>query len=340
MEEIMTDRPLLGERADLRRIVESVLNIPSAGHASAEELATTILDALSDVLTPAAAVLNWENGEARSPLGDLYRVEGLSTNVWVTYWNGTALSGWRMSIERAKAEAQADYIRRSAFASFAAQEKQEAGETASIVPQHCSGTSLGFDPGTLHVNKDGSGYIAISEYEFALEDDRCEGENGPEGSTHWIVRLDASEITALRNFLNGVSPLVATQAQVPAIPDGWKLVPVEPTSFMIASAISVDWRRGEDVVRLIWKKMLSDAPSPDLPEGEVWKSMDSAPTDGSEFVAFKRYPGGRSDCRVYRWVSEPCYWVDDRRETCIRHSYQDDYRWAPSPSPIDKGEVK
>ncbi|NEI60970.1 hypothetical protein GR243_03525 [Rhizobium leguminosarum] len=74
---------------------------------------------------------------------------------------------------------------------------------AAIVPPLCSGSALGFDPGTLYVNKDGSGYIAVNEDDFVLEDDRCEGPNGPEGSVHWIVRLDASEITALRDFLNG-----------------------------------------------------------------------------------------------------------------------------------------
>lgn len=74
---------------------------------------------------------------------------------------------------------------------------------ASIVPPHCSGTALAFDPGVLHVNKDGGGYIAINEEDFVLEDDRCEGPDGPEGSIHWIVRMDASEMAALRDFLNG-----------------------------------------------------------------------------------------------------------------------------------------
>lgn len=73
-------------------------------------------------------------------------------------------------------------------------------EALSIVPSHCSGSSLAFEPGVLHVNKDGSGYIAINEADFILEDDR-DGEGG--GSLHWIARMDASEIIALRDFLNG-----------------------------------------------------------------------------------------------------------------------------------------
>lgn len=75
-----------------------------------------------------------------------------------------------------------------------------------IVPPHCSGYSFGFDPGTLHVKKDGSGHIVVNEEDFILEDDRCEGPDGPEGSVHWIARLDASEIVALRDFLNGAKP--------------------------------------------------------------------------------------------------------------------------------------
>jgi hypothetical protein len=68
-----------------------------------------------------------------------------------------------------------------------------------IVPPHCSGYSFVFEPGVLHVKKDGSGHIVVNEEDFVLEDDRdCEG-----GSIHWIARMAASEITALRDFLNG-----------------------------------------------------------------------------------------------------------------------------------------
>lgn len=85
------------------------------------------------------------------------------------------------------------------------------GEAVAIVPFGCTGTSLAFDPGVLHVSKDGSGYIAIDEAHFELEDDRAEGPDGPEGSVHWITRLDASEVVALRDFLIG-----AASSQQPA----------------------------------------------------------------------------------------------------------------------------
>lgn len=68
---------------------------------------------------------------------------------------------------------------------------------AHLVPEHCTGTALAFDPGTLHINKDGSGYITIDEKHFECEDDRT----GEGGSVHWITRMDASEMTALRDFL-------------------------------------------------------------------------------------------------------------------------------------------
>lgn len=76
---------------------------------------------------------------------------------------------------------------------------------ASVVPDHCTGSALVFSEGVLHVSKDGSGYIAVDEKDWALEDDRCEGPEGPEGSVHWITRLPPGEMQALRDFLNGAS---------------------------------------------------------------------------------------------------------------------------------------
>ncbi|MEO3386058.1 hypothetical protein [Mesorhizobium sp. CAU 1741] len=81
----------------------------------------------------------------------------------------------------------------------------EDGEfNGNIVPEGCTGSALVFSEGVLHVGKDGSGYIAIDEEHFNLEDDRCEGPDGPEGSVHWITRFPPGELQALRDFLNGV----------------------------------------------------------------------------------------------------------------------------------------
>lgn len=86
-----------------------------------------------------------------------------------------------------------------------------------IVPPNCTGYSFVLDPGVMHVRKDGSGYIVVDESDFVLEDDRCEGPDGPEGSVHWIARMGVSEITALRNFLNG-----APQAHSVGDPVAWR----------------------------------------------------------------------------------------------------------------------
>lgn len=89
---------------------------------------------------------------------------------------------------------------------------QPPAHAVDIVPSHCTGASLSFEPGVLYVSKDGSGYIAIDERHFSLEDDRCDGPDGPEGSVHWITRMDASEVVALRDFLNGSTSTPAQPA--------------------------------------------------------------------------------------------------------------------------------
>ena len=74
---------------------------------------------------------------------------------------------------------------------------------ADIVPDGCTSVNLVFAEGVLCVNKDGSGYIAVDEEHWDLEDDRCEGPDGPEGSVHWITKFPPGEMEVLRNFLNG-----------------------------------------------------------------------------------------------------------------------------------------
>lgn len=70
-------------------------------------------------------------------------------------------------------------------------------------PAAVSAGVLAFDPGELHIEPDGSGSLVVPEASFTLEDDRCEGPDGPQGSGHWIARIPASEMAALRGFLNG-----------------------------------------------------------------------------------------------------------------------------------------
>ncbi|WP_241122255.1 hypothetical protein [Achromobacter xylosoxidans] len=79
-----------------------------------------------------------------------------------------------------------------------------AGEAqpANITSRRLSGV-LSMDGASLHMQPDGSGQIIVAEDDFTLEDDRDEGPDGPQGSAHWVARLPASEIAALRDFLTG-----------------------------------------------------------------------------------------------------------------------------------------
>lgn len=71
-----------------------------------------------------------------------------------------------------------------------------------------------------------------------------------------------------------------------------------------------------------------------------WQSMDTAPKDGSEFAAGRRYsPDGDFVVHTYRWVGPPNYWLSKRNGVCIRPSYQDDYKWCPIPAAPAKQEV-
>lgn len=79
--------------------------------------------------------------------------------------------------------------------------EQPSGNAQQAQPVAARGV-LSFDPGTLHIDRDGSGRIVVGEAEFALEDDRGEGPDGPRGSVHWVTRLSVSEVAALRDFLN------------------------------------------------------------------------------------------------------------------------------------------
>ena len=80
-----------------------------------------------------------------------------------------------------------------------------AGEAQRLfaIPAQHSGVVLSMVGATLHIQRDGSGQIVVAEDDFTLEDDRSEGPDGPQGSAHWVARLPASELTALRHFLNG-----------------------------------------------------------------------------------------------------------------------------------------
>lgn len=72
---------------------------------------------------------------------------------------------------------------------------------ASIVPEHCSGSSLVFSEGVLHVNKDGSGHIVVKEADFQIE---TEYDDDGARSDFWITRFPPGEMQSLKDFLNGM----------------------------------------------------------------------------------------------------------------------------------------
>lgn len=149
------------------------------------------------------------------------------------------------TVEEAKAAAQADYERRI----LSALEPTPAEPVGSIVPEHCSGSTFVFVNGVLHVSKDGSGYIVVDEDDFELEDDRCEGPDGPEGSVHWITRFPADTMTELRDFLNGerfpdsASRISALEAEVGRLREALNYIDaLDPESHMLG--FSADALRG------------------------------------------------------------------------------------------------
>lgn len=72
----------LGDRADLRRVVERVLDLPSAGLASSCELAATILDALEPALCASPSPV--ESREARLPNDIIERLLAVGRVEWGT----------------------------------------------------------------------------------------------------------------------------------------------------------------------------------------------------------------------------------------------------------------
>jgi hypothetical protein len=75
------------------------------------------------------------------------------------------------------------------------------------------------------------------------------------------------------------------------------------------------------------------ATPPPSPHVMGWRTMDSAPVDGSPFVAvdISRYPV-LEHVHVYKWDGPPNYWHCRRLGICIRPDYQDRYRWASLPA--------
>lgn len=70
------------------------------------------------------------------------------------------------------------------------------------------------------------------------------------------------EVSAVQMTVSRIDALLAGQVPAPAAPEGWQLVPVEPTERMISESIDAG-RFDEDDAVFFWASMLASAPSQD-----------------------------------------------------------------------------
>jgi len=112
-----------------------------------------------------------------------------------------------------------------------------------------------------------------------------------ESAKHWFKAGHAmGRGAAVREYIdNGTFP---APAQPVAVPDGWKLVPVEPTDAMILGpgALRTDGKVAR-IHRDVWKRMLAAAPTAPAAQGDVEKLLatliDNVDTTGSYYIYFK-----------------------------------------------------
>ena len=69
------------------------------------------------------------------------------------------------------------------------------------------------------------------------------------------------EVSAVQMTVSRIDALLAGQVPAPASPEGWQLVPMEPTERMISESIDAG-RFDEDDAVFFWASMIAAAPSP------------------------------------------------------------------------------
>ena len=70
------------------------------------------------------------------------------------------------------------------------------------------------------------------------------------------------EVPAVQMTVSRIDAPLAGQVPAPASPEGWQLVPVEPTERLISESIDAG-RFDEDDAVFFWASMLAASPSPD-----------------------------------------------------------------------------
>lgn len=109
-------------------------------------------------------------------------------------------------------------------------------------------------------------------------------------------------------------------------PEGWVLVPSEPTPEMKASGEAQDWMAFETTdlyAAKVYRAMLAAAPQP--PRTDGWRTMDSAPKDGTVVVLCGTYAGGE------KWMETGCF------DTLLPHAPAcNPYKTSSGILPADK----
>lgn len=189
----------------------TVAEIKAGGH---RMLAPYPLDAINHLplgtplyaAPPAVSVkaLEWDGMECRSSRGDLYSIHRLSENVWVARKNGTSISDWHGTEDAAKAAAQADYETRAALVSPA--DMSPVFTVAQIVDK---------------IKDYGQDSLPTSEYRLACDD-----------------LIEAFEAMGASRVNTSQEPVNETPKSEHVIPEGWQLVPKEPTRSMAFAGIN------------------------------------------------------------------------------------------------------
>ena len=72
-----------------------------------------------------------------------------------------------------------------------------------------------------------------------------------------------SEIQIAQSIVSSIDSVLAGNLPAPSMPEGWQLVPVEPTESMIGHGCDASVMVVSEVIKA-WAAMLAAAPSPDI----------------------------------------------------------------------------
>lgn len=94
---------------------------------------------------------------------------------------------------------------------------------------------------------------------------------------------------------------------------------------MIGSSDPTSREAHDMAVELIIRRRSALSVAPATADG--WRTMDSAPKDGTKFIAIGKW--GHPRC--FEWSEPENYWRSSDGQEAIRREYQDDYLWTTLP---------